>query len=290
MHNASVSTETRPNTEAAPQKRRLKSNGYLVAGAAIMTLLAAFALLAPVLAPSDPNAINPVQSLKPFGFEGHLLGTDNLGRDLLSRLLYGGRITLISSVVAALISTSLGTVLGLIAAYYKGWIDVLVMRLTDILMGFPFILLAILIVAALGPSTINALIAVAIANVPFTARLVKSEAARVREREFITAALALGANHQRIVFAHMLPNIISVTIPTLFMTTGWMIGQTSALSFLGLGTQPPTADWGSMLAESQNYMASLPQVAMLPGLMIVIAVVGLNLFGVGLRTSLMRED
>lgn len=147
-----------------------------------------------------------------------------------------------------------------------------------------------MIVAALGPSTINALIAVAIANVPFTARLVKSEAARVREREFITAALALGANHQRIVLSHMLPNIISVTIPTLFMTTGWMIGQTSALSFLGLGTQPPTADWGSMLAESQNYMASLPQVAMLPGLMIVIAVVGLNLFGVGLRSSLMREE
>ncbi|WP_157448752.1 ABC transporter permease [Deinococcus peraridilitoris] len=268
----------------------MKSNGYLLAGAAIMLLLAAFALLAPVLAPSDPNAINPVQSLKSFNFEGHLLGTDNLGRDLLSRLLYGGRITLISSVVAALISTSLGTALGLIAAYYKGWIDVIVMRLTDILMGFPFILLAILIVAALGPSTINALIAVAIANVPFTARLVKSEAARVREREFITAALALGANHQRIVLSHMLPNIISVTIPTLFMTTGWMIGQTSALSFLGLGTQPPTADWGSMLAESQNYMASLPQVAMLPGLMIVIAVVGLNLFGVGLRSSLMREE
>ncbi|AFZ66262.1 ABC-type dipeptide/oligopeptide/nickel transport system, permease component [Deinococcus peraridilitoris DSM 19664] len=290
MHNASVSTEPLTNTEAASQKRSLKSNGYLLAGAAIMLLLAAFALLAPVLAPSDPNAINPVQSLKSFNFEGHLLGTDNLGRDLLSRLLYGGRITLISSVVAALISTSLGTALGLIAAYYKGWIDVIVMRLTDILMGFPFILLAILIVAALGPSTINALIAVAIANVPFTARLVKSEAARVREREFITAALALGANHQRIVLSHMLPNIISVTIPTLFMTTGWMIGQTSALSFLGLGTQPPTADWGSMLAESQNYMASLPQVAMLPGLMIVIAVVGLNLFGVGLRSSLMREE
>lgn len=136
MHNASVSTEPLTNTEAASQKRSLKSNGYLLAGAAIMLLLAAFALLAPVLAPSDPNAINPVQSLKSFNFEGHLLGTDNLGRDLLSRLLYGGRITLISSVVAALISTSLGTALGLIAAYYKGWIDVIVMRLTDILMGF----------------------------------------------------------------------------------------------------------------------------------------------------------
>ncbi|WP_309571938.1 ABC transporter permease [Deinococcus sp.] len=290
MSDASLRPDTAIPQPAAPAQRRWKGNGYMTAGGVIMLFFAALALLAPLLAPLDPNAINPVQALRPFGFDHHVLGTDNLGRDLLSRLLYGGRITLVSSVGAALLATSLGTALGLIAAYYKGWVDTVVMRLTDILMGFPFILLAILIVAALGPSTVNALIAVAIANVPFTARLVKSEAARVREREFITAAVALGARHGRIVWAHMLPNIISITVPTLFMTTGWMISQTSALSFLGLGTQPPTADWGSMLAESQNYMASLPQVAMLPGLTIVVAVVGLNLFGVGLRSSLMRED
>ena len=290
MRNAPAHSELRSPGWALPKRRLLRSNGYLVSGSVILALLAALALLAPLISPTDPNVINPVLSLRPYGFENHLLGTDNLGRDLLSRLLYGGRITLVSGMVAALISTAIGTALGLIAAYFKGWTDVVIMRMTDILMGFPFILLAILIVAALGPSTLNALIAVAIANIPFTARLVKSEAARVREREFIAAAVALGARHGRIVWSHMLPNIISITIPTLFMTGGWMIGQTSALSFLGLGTQPPTADWGSMLAESQNYMASLPQVAMLPGLMIVIAVVGLNLFGVGLRTSLMRED
>lgn len=290
MSDASVRLNLITTDEPKAARRNLKSNGYLVTGGLIIAILAAVALFAPILAPSDPNAINPVLSLKPFGFQNHLLGTDNLGRDLTSRLLYGGRITLISGAIAALISTAIGTALGLFASYYKGWTDLIIMRMTDILMGFPFILLAILIVAALGPSTINALIAVAIANVPFTARLVKSEAVRVREREFITAATALGANHARIIWVHMLPNIISITVPTLFLTTGWMIGQTSALSFLGLGTQPPTADWGSMLAESQNYMGSLPEVAMLPGLMIVIAVVGLNLFGVGLRTSLLREN
>lgn len=290
MSDASLRPDVSLSQAGVPVRRRWKGNGSMIAGGLVVVVFAALALLAPLLAPADPNAINLGRSLRPFGFDGHVLGTDNLGRDLLSRLLYGGRITLISSVGAALLATGLGTALGLIAAYYKGWVDVVVMRLTDILMGFPFILLAILIVAALGPSTVNALIAVAIANVPFTARLVKSEAARVREREFITAAVALGARHGRIVWAHMLPNIIGITVPTLFMTTGWMIGQTSALSFLGLGTQPPTADWGSMLAESQNFMASLPQVAMLPGLTIVVAVVGLNLFGVGLRSSLLREE
>lgn len=278
-----------PAVKARGAVRRFKINNYLVAGGLIILAIAVIALLAPALAPQDPNAINPIDAIKPFGFKDHFLGTDNLGRDMFSRLLFGGRITLISSAVAALISMGIAVILGLTAAYFKGWLDILILRLLDILTGFPFILLAILIVAAAGPSTFNALLAVAIANVPFAARLVKSEAMRVREQEFVTAALALGAGHSRVMWRHILPNVISIIIPTLFMTMGWMIGQTSALSFLGLGTQPPTADWGSMLAESQNYMASLHQVAMMPGLSIVIAVLGLNLFGVGLRTMLLRE-
>jgi peptide/nickel transport system permease protein len=265
-------------------------SGNLVVGGGIVLFLVMLALLAPWLAPSDPNAINPRASLRPFGYEGHWLGTDNLGRDILSRLLYGGRITLLSAVLAALLSTGVGVLLGISAAYFKGWVDLLVIRLIDILMGFPSILLAILFVATAGPSTLNAMTAVAIVSVPFSARLVRSEALRVCEAEFITATVALGAGHSRIMWRHLLPNTISLIIPTLFMTAGWMMGQTSALSFLGLGTQPPTADWGSMLAESQSYMASLPEVALLPGLAIMLAVVGLNLFGVGLRSLLLREQ
>jgi peptide/nickel transport system permease protein len=282
-------TETVVSSPGLRRRRGLRLNGYVRAGGLIILLLLLATVLAPLLAPRDPNAINPIESLKPFGHNGHLLGTDNLGRDMLSRLLYGGRITLLSSAVAALLSTLIAVFLGLTAAYFRGWVDVLVARLLDVLMGFPFILLAILIVAAAGPSTLNALLAVAIANVPFSARLVRAEAMRVRQQEYITAAQALGAGHHRIMWRHIMPNVLSIIIPTLFMTMGWMIGQTSALSFLGLGTQPPTADWGSMLAESQNYMSSLGQVAMLPGLAIVIAVIGLNLFGVGVRAALLRE-
>ena len=282
-------TETVVSSPGRRRRRGLRLNGYVRAGGLIILLLLLATVLAPLLAPRDPNAINPIESLKPFGHNGHLLGTDNLGRDMLSRLLYGGRITLVSSAVAALLSTLIAVFLGLTAAYFRGWVDVLVARLLDVLMGFPFILLAILIVAAAGPSTLNALLAVAIANVPFSARLVRAEAMRVRQQEYITAAQALGASHHRIMWRHIMPNVLSIIIPTLFMTMGWMIGQTSALSFLGLGTQPPTADWGSMLAESHNYMSSLGQVAMLPGLAIVVAVIGLNLFGVGVRAALLRE-
>ncbi|AZI44935.1 ABC transporter permease (plasmid) [Deinococcus psychrotolerans] len=270
-------------------RRLLKLNGYLTIGGALMLILALLSLLAPLLSRVDPNMINPALALQPLGSPDHLLGTDNLGRDLLSRLLYGGRISLLSSFTAALISTAISATVGLTAAFFGRWIDLIALRVTDILMGFPFILLAILLVAALGPSTFNALLAVAIANLPFTLRLVRSEAIRVREREFITAAKALGAGNSRIIWMHMLPNVLSVLISTFFLTAGWMLGQTSALSFLGLGTQPPTADWGSMLAESQNYMSSMPQIAMLPGLMIVLASVGMNLFGVGLRAAALRE-
>ena len=271
-------------------RKVLRLNNYLVVGGIMVLVCVLVALLAPILAPKDPNAINPINSLKPYGFEGHVLGTDNLGRDLFSRLLYGGLITLISGALAALISVGLGVLLGLLGAYFGGWLDLLIARLMDILMGFPFILLAILFVAAAGPSTVTALVAVAIANVPFSARLVRGEALKVRQSEYVAAAEALGARHSRIIWRHLLPNILGIIIPTLFMTMGWMVGQTSALSFLGLGTQPPTADWGSMLAESQNYMTSLPEVAMLPGLAIVVAVLGLNLLGVGLRTLLLREQ
>lgn len=269
---------------------RRHANGYLLIGSLSVVALVAISILAPFLAPYSPNALNPVQSLQPIGSAGHLLGTDNLGRDVLTRLLYGGQLTLLAGVLASLISTFIGVALGMIAGYFGRWTDTIVMRLLDVLLSFPFILLAILIVAFFGPSTFHALLAIAVANLPFFARIVRSDTLRMREMEFITAARALGVGNRRIVVHHMFPNLVPLVFSTLFMNVGWMISQTSALSFLGLGTQPPTADWGSMLADAQNYMAIRGTVAMLPGLMIVIAVIAFNIFGLGLKGLLMREN
>jgi len=266
--------------------RRL--NGYLLVGGIMIAVLVLVTVAAPLLRLPDPNALDPIHSLRPLGAPGHPLGTDQLGRDLLSRLVYGGRITLLAGVVASVISTAAGVALGVIAGYFSKWTDAVVMRLLDVLLSFPFILLAILIVAFFGPSTFNALIAIAIANLPFFARIVRSEALKLREQQFILAAEALGASHFRTLFRHILPNLLPLVFSTFFLNVGWMISQTSALSFLGLGTQPPTADWGSMLAEAQSFMDILPNVAMLPGLMIAITVVGFNILGLGLKAYLLR--
>lgn len=270
-------------------KRRLRSNRYLTVGGIIVAVLVAVSILAPVLAPYNPDTQNLMQHLLPIGSPGHPLGTDALGRDMLSRLLYGGRTTLLAGVASSLLSTSVGVLLGVTAGYFGRVTDTLIMRSMDILMSFPFILLAILIVAFAGPSTFHALLAIAFANLPFFARIVRSETLKVRRYDFVDAAGAQGAGHSRIIIRHILPNLIPLVFSTLFMNVGWMISQTSALSFLGFGTQPPTPDWGSMLAEAQNYMAIRGDVAMLPGILIVLAVIGFNLFGMGLKASLLRE-
>lgn len=281
-----------PLTQAAPLAQgerapaRRKPNGPLVAGIALLFILVAVSVLAPVLAPYSPNQINPVQSLLPLGSPGHLLGTDNLGRDQLSRLLYGGRITLVAGVGAGLAATVTGLVLGLVSGYFGGWTDVVVARFLDMLLSFPFILLAILIVAFAGPSTLHALLAVAVGNVPFFARLIRGQVKAVATSEFIVAALAAGASRSRVLLRHVLPNVLVYVVQGFFLNVGWLITQTSALSFLGLGAQPPTADWGTMLAQAQQFMSTQPEVALVPGAAIVVAVVAFNLIGSGLRARL----
>lgn len=264
-------------------------NNYVLVGGVIVLLMALVSILAPALAPADPNALGAGQPLLPLGSSGHLLGTDKLGRDQLSRLLYGGRITLLAGFSAAILSAVFGLALGMLAGFLRGPLDATIMRVLDVLMSFPFILLAILIVAFAGPSVFNALLAIAIANVPFLARVIRGETLRVREYEFITAARALGASRLRILVRHVLPNVLPLVLSVLFVNVGWMISQTSALSFLGLGAQPPTADWGTMLAEAQSFMSLNGGVAMMPGLMILFAVVGFNLFGLGLKAVLLPE-
>lgn len=270
--------------EIAPPSKRFKFNGYFVAGGIIVAVLVFSAVLAPVLTHANPDSMGV--PLQPIGSPHHLLGTDDLGRDELSRVLYGGRVTLLAGISASLISTFIGVFMGAVAGYAHWIIDTVIMRLIDILMSFPFILLAILIVAFWGPSTFHALLAIAIANVPFFARIIRSEVIKVKEMEFVAASRALGAGSMRILAKDVFPALIPYVISTLFMNVGWMISQTSALSFLGFGTQPPTPEWGAMLAEAQQYLAIRPGVAMVPGIAIVAAVIGFNLLGIGLRQLL----
>ncbi len=286
---ATLGTVAGIDAATARGRRSRRPNNYLLVGGALVALLALVSVLAPLLAPADPNALGSGAPLLALGAPDHLLGTDKLGRDQLSRLLYGGRITLIAGFSAAILSAVFGVLLGMVAGFLRGPVDSVIMRVLDVLMSFPFILLAILIVAFAGPSVFHALLAIAIANVPFLARVIRGETLRVREYEFVVAATALGASRTWILLRHVLPNVLPLVLSVLFVNVGWMISQTSALSFLGLGAQPPTADWGTMLAEAQSYMSLNGGVAMMPGLMILLAVVGFNLFGLGLKQVLLPD-
>lgn len=264
-------------------RRGWKLNGYFVIGGIIVGVLVILSVFAPLLSNQSPDAVGLSTPLLPVGSPGHLLGTDLLGRDEWTRILYGGRTTLLAGVLSSLISAGLGIIFGMIAGYSRWWVDSIVMRSMDVLLSFPFILLAILIVAFAGASTLNALIAIAIANVPFFARLIRSEVLKIKELEFITASVTFAARTRHILFAHVLRMLIPYVISTIFLNIGFMISQTSALSFLGFGTQPPTAEWGAMLAESQSYLAIQPLVAIAPGAAIMLAVIGFNLLGVGIK-------
>lgn len=271
-----------------PRRRLSWRNGYVIAGGMIVLIMVVLSAFAPIFTNYNPNGMI-TSPLLPVGTVGHWLGTDSLGRDQWARLLYGGRTTLVTGLFASLISTGFGVILGMLAGYFGWFVDTLIMRSMDILMSFPFILLAILIVAFSGPSTFHALLAIAVANVPFFARIIRSETLKIKETEFIGASIALGSTSSRIVVRHVFPMLIPYVLSTLFMNIGWMISQTAALSFLGFGTQPPTAEWGAMLAQAQAYMGIRPGVAMAPGIAIMVAVVGFNLLGLGLKTLLVPK-
>jgi len=258
--------------------------------AAVALLVVALAVLAAIMAPGlplpDPDAVNTANRLKPPGTPGHPLGTDEFGRDLLSRLLWGARVSLLAGVGTAAAAMLLGVSLGLLAGFYGGWAEVLIMRFTDILMAFPFILLAIAIVAGLGPGLRNAMIAIAIVGFPIYARLVRGVVLSVREREFVEAARALGSPDRRILGRHVLPHLLSPVVVAFSLDVGAKILTTAGLSFLGLGTQPPTADWGSMLATGRQFVILSPHVVLLPGLAIFVTVLALNLVGDAVRDLL----
>ena len=264
------------------------ARGNRLAVLAALGLLAAatLALVAPWLPLLDPDAVDTVERLRQPLTPGHALGTDEFGRDLLARLVWGARVSLLAGVVTAAAAMLIGVTLGIFGGFYTGWIENVVMRLTDILMAFPYILLAIAIVAGLGPGLLNAMIAIAIVGFPIYARLVRGVVLSLREREFVEAARALGSDDARILGRHILPHLLSPVIVAFSLDVGAKILATAGLSFLGLGTQPPTADWGSMLATGRQFVILSPHVVLLPGLAIFGIVLALNLVGDALRDVL----
>lgn len=255
-------------------------------GLLLVVAIVAVALLAPVLPLRDPNVTAPAKRLSPPGVQGFALGSDQLGRDLLSRLVWGARVSITVAVVASTVALAVGGVVGLVAGYYGGALDNLAMRAIDVLMAFPYVLLAIALVAALGPGLLNAMIAIAVVNISFYARGVRAATLVIRRMAYIEAVRASGASDLRILAREVLPNVLPPLLVFASLNVGWMIIETAGLSFIGLGAQPPTADWGTMLADGRQFLMVAPHVAAIPGVAILVLVLGFNLLGDGLRDLL----
>lgn len=257
-------------------------NRMATIGASVILFFILVAISAPLLAPHDPTAADAAARLKKPSLR-HPLGTDRSGRDMLSRIIYGSRLSLQVGIVAVGIAIIIGSSLGLLAGYYGGWLDNIVMRLMDIMLAFPSILLAIVVVAALGPNLFNAMIAVSVVSIPAYARILRASVLTVKEREYVLAAKALGASNLRIITTAVLPNCLAPLIVQATIGMGTAILDAAGLSFLGLGAQPPTPEWGAMLNENFWSMRVAPWTVTTPGVAILLVVLGFNLLGDGLR-------
>lgn len=276
---------TRGASPTAEVWRRFRRNRLGLVGLVIVMVLVLVALMAPLLAPEDPASQSLIFSREPPSRE-HLLGTDEFGRDILSRLIYGTRITLVVSVSSVLVGVLIGGVLGTIAGYLGGVVDGIIMRIMDLLLAFPYLLLAIIIVSALGPGLTNTIIAIGIWMIPAFSRIARSAVTGLRDRDFIQAARSLGAKEDRIMLRHVAPNFMATFLVYASLYLAYAILMEAALSFLGLGVQPPTPSWAGMIASGRNYITSAPHIATIPGIAIAVAVLGFNLLGDGLRDAL----
>jgi ABC-type dipeptide/oligopeptide/nickel transport system permease subunit len=268
--------------------RRLWRLRWGLAAATVLALIVASAVLAPWVAPRDPLEVNIRRRLAPpawmaGGSAEHLLGTDPVGRDLLSRVIHGGRVSLVVGVSAVLLSATIGVLLGLAAGYDGGRIDWSIMTVVNVMLTFPFVLLALAVIAVLGPSLVNMIVVLGVAGWPVYARIVRAETASLREREFVLAGRALGMSHARLVFRQIFPNLVSPVVVVATLQVAQVIVLESFLSFLGLGVQPPTPAWGNMLGEGRVYMLNSWWIATFPGLAIFVTTLAINLVGNALR-------
>jgi len=265
--------------------RRFWRNWQSVTGIVVLLILVALTVFAPLVSPHDPVTQDLSQALQQPS-AGHLFGTDYLGRDVLTRILFGGRLTLSISFLAVMLGLAVGVPLGAVSGYFGGWLDTIIQRLADILLSFPSFLLALTLVAMLGVGTRNLIIAVGIMAIPSFMRLVRASVLTVREQAFVEAARSLGASDLRILSRHVLPNALAPVIINASLSLGYAITTAAGLGFLGLGVQPPTPEWGMMLGEARNYIFSHSYMVTFPGLVIFVAIIALNLLGDGLRDAL----
>jgi peptide/nickel transport system permease protein len=271
--------------------KRLARRRTALVGLGVVVIVLLAALFAPWLSPFDPLEQDINQRLKEPGWQTaagriHVLGTDHLGRDILARVIFGSRIALVVGLSAVLISGVLGMAIGLVAGYFGGKVDDFFMRLADIQLAFPFILLAIAVIAVRGPTLFNIILVIGVSSWVVYARVVRGEVLSIREREFVQAAIALGSRDGRVVVRHVLPNAFTPWLVVATLDMARVIVIESALSFLGLGVQPPTPTWGGMLADGRVYLSTAWWLATFPGLAIFVTVLGINLLGDGLRDTL----
>ena len=264
---------------------QLRRNKLGVTGAVMLLVVVVAGVLAPVIAPYGPAEVHFDTPFQLPGTVGFLLGTDDLGRDILSRTVYGIRVSLVVGVLSVLLAVVVGTPLGLVAGYWR-WLDAIVSRLTDVMLAFPFLIIAVALAAISGPSLGNAVVALGIAQIPTMIRVVRGETLRIRSSDFVLSARTMDATGLRVIFTHVLPNCVSAIIvqATVIMPVA-VIGE-ALLSFLGLGIQPPTASLGIMLSDAQQYLANAPFAAVVPGLAIAVVCLGFNLVGDALRDAL----
>ncbi len=265
--------------------RRFRENKLAFAFLFILGIFFIIAIIGPYIAPYDPYKINLARAREPPSLQ-HPLGTDELGRDILSRILVGARYTLGISIVSVILGALIGVFLGLVAGFYRGLIDNVVMRIVDVMLAFPAILLAIALSTALGQGFTSLILAISITTFPVYTRLTRNITLQVVEEDYIAAAKLLGERSIHIMFRHILPNIFSIIIVQATYYAGLSILLVSSLGFLGLGIKPPTPEWGSMISSGRGYLLSAPHIALIPGLFISLTVLGFNIVGDGLRDAL----
>jgi peptide/nickel transport system permease protein len=277
----------RVRSPAAMAARKFLRHRLAMLGLLIIVVIALLAVAAPLLAPADPLRVDLASFRKP-PVSGHPLGTDSAGRDVLSRLLYAGQVSLAVGLIAALVSTGIGLLLGSIAGNYGGWADAVVMRATDVVMSFPALIVIITVVALIGPSMLTIILGIGLFGWPTACRIVRGLALSLREQDFVLAARALGAAESRIITRHLIPSVLSPLTVTATFAVAQAILTEAALSFLGLGVRPPQPSWGNMLNEAQSLtiLESMPWLWLPPGIAIAITVLAINFVGDGLRDAL----
>jgi len=279
-------TIRQPQDHALLRFLRVLLRNYATAlGLAIIVVMIVVALVGPVLAPYKYDEVILTDRLQPPSAE-HLLGTDQFGRDILSRMLFGARVSLVVGLGGVAVAMAFGVVLGAIAGFYGGWPDEIIMRLMDILLAFPYIILAVALIAMVGPSVRNIILVVGFTRLPQFARLVRGSVLTIRETDFVTAARAIGQREWRILSRHILPNCLTPIVVMASLSVATAILTESALSFLGLGIQPPQSSWGTMIADGRRFMLDAPWIATFPGIAISLTILGYNLLGDGLRDAL----